>query len=332
MGIVGAARQWLTLSRRYWEVLRRDKINLLILIAQAPLIALMTYFVMNADDPRDFVYFILSLVAVWFGTSIAAREIVRERAVYSRERMVNLGLLPYLFSKIFVLGTVVGVQCLLLFAPLKLFDLLGIMKMPGGFFGVPQFLVMLLTAAVGIALGLFVSALVKTSEMATSLVPLILIPQILFSGLIGAPTGLNKVIGLTMPAAWSFDAMKRFSNLDTLEDEGAANGQGLYSKIEADNDRIIADAKENLKTYRMEADGKIERFTDDARLGRNPAAPTLGEPPEIKDAEKIPADLSNYIRFLNSWMNEIVNPSVLMLMFLILVTATLIVLRRQDIK
>jgi hypothetical protein len=89
--------------------------------------------------------------------------------------------------------------------PLKLFDLVGLMPMPGMLLGIPQIEVMLLTAAVGIALGLLISALVRTSEMATSLVPLILIPQILFSGLIGVPTGMNKVAGLFMPAAWSFD-------------------------------------------------------------------------------------------------------------------------------
>ena len=45
---------------------------------------------------------------VWFGTSVASREIIRERAVYTRERMVNLGLMPYVGSKIFVLALIVG--------------------------------------------------------------------------------------------------------------------------------------------------------------------------------------------------------------------------------
>ena len=92
----------------------------------------------------------------------------------------------------------------------KILDFAGLMPMPGEMFGIPQFWVMLLTAAVGVALGLLVSALVKTSEMATSLVPLILIPQILLSGLVGVPSGVNKAAGLAMPAAWSFDAIKIF--------------------------------------------------------------------------------------------------------------------------
>ena len=337
LGLFGAIRQWLTLSRRYAGVLLRDKLNLFILLAQAPIIAVLTYFVMGENQPRDFVYFILSLVSVWFGTSVAAREIIRERPIYKRERMVNLGLVPYLFSKIFVLGIIVSIQCLLLFLPLKFFDSTGLMPMPGEFFGLPQFWTMLLTAAVGIALGLLISAVVKTSELATSLVPLILIPQILFSGLVGVPSGINNAAGLIMPTTWSFDAIKRFSTLDTLEEEGAkpngkTNGKGLYKYAETENDKIIADAKSELNEYKNNSEKRLDEFKANLMRGGNPNAPKLGEPPTISDAVKVPKDLSNYVNFLHPWMNGILNQFVLMLMFWILVIATLIVLRLQDIS
>lgn len=333
LGLFGAIRQGVTLSQRYWEVLVRDKFNLFILLAQAPIVALLTFLVMDKNQPRDFVYFVLSLVAVWFGTSVAAREIIRERAVYNRERMVNLGLLPYLASKLFVLGIIVGLQCLLLFLPLKIFDILGLMKMPGELFGVPQFWIMLLTAAVGVALGLLISATVKTSEMATSLVPLILIPQILFSGLVGVPTGVSKVAGLAMPATWSFDAMKRYSTLDTLREEGAGEATdelGYYKSVETQNDKIIADAKKDLDDYKAKAQQKIDDFEKDLKAGKNPPKPTLDAPPPIRDAVKIDKNLSGYVNFLHPWMNEVLNQLVLMIMFLMLVIAALIVLRTQD--
>ena len=341
LGIFGSIRQFLTLSRRYWEVLFRDKLNLFILFAQSPIIAILVYFVMGDNQPRDFAYFVLSLVAVWFGTSVSAREIIRERPVYNRERMVNLGLLPYVGSKIFVLGFIVGLQCLMLFVPLKLMDLVGLMPMPGELLGIPQFWVMLITAAVGIALGLLISALVKTSEMATSLVPLILIPQILFSGLVGVPSGINKVAGLIMPATWSFDTLKRFSSLDTLEEEGAKNGRGLFKDIEADNDKIIADAKKDLEDYRTDAKKDSDNYKDDmedymeklqrGQSSTKPKAPEMKPVPKIKDAVKVPKDRSNYINFLHPWMDEVLNQLVLMLMFFILFVATLISLRMQDI-
>jgi ABC-type multidrug transport system ATPase subunit/pSer/pThr/pTyr-binding forkhead associated (FHA) protein len=337
LGVSGAIRQFLTLSRRYAEVLSKDKLNLFILFAQAPIIAFLTFFVMGANQPRDFVYFVLSLVAVWFGTSVSAREIVREKPVYQRERMVNLGILPYLASKLFVLGVIVGLQCVLLFIPLKFFDLIGAMAMPGEWFGIPQFWTMILTAGVGIALGLLVSALVKTSEMATSLVPLILIPQILFSGLVGVPGGISKAISLTMPAAWSFDTMKRFSTLDTLEAEGAepngkTRGLGLYKYIETENEKIIARAKNDLEEYKTSSEEKLKDFEANWRNGQADDLPTLSDPPKIAAAEKIPENLSRYVTFLHPWMHEILNQIVLMIMFFILFITTLIVLRLKDIS
>ncbi len=335
LGVAGTLSQWLTLSRRYFEVLLKDKFNLFILMAQAPIIGILTLFVMGSERPRDFAYFILAIVSVWFGTSVAAREFVRERPVYRRERMVNLGLIPYLWSKLVVLSIIVGIQCVLLFLPLKFFDLTGLMPMPGEMFGLPQLWTMLLTGGVGIATGLLVSAVVRSSEMATSLVPLILIPQILFSGIVGVPGGASKPAGLFVPAAWSFDTMKRFSTLDTLEPEGASpngrtRGLGLYKYIESENDKIMADARRDMENYQADVEKKIRDFGDARNAGLSPTMTKPDELPAMPSAKKLPSDLSGYITFLHPWMNEVLNQIVLMLMFGMLVIATLIALRLQD--
>ncbi|MEP6743088.1 MAG: FHA domain-containing protein [bacterium] len=341
-------RQWATLSRRYLGVLARDKFNLLILFAQAPIIALLTYLVVGANSQRDFPYFILALVALWFGTSVASREVIRERAVYNRERMVNLRLLPYVGLKLFVLMMIVSFQCLLLFGTLKLLDVTTLMSMPGKFGGIPQLLVMILTGMVGIALGLFISAVVKTSEMATSLVPLILIPQILFCGLVGVPVGSAKVVGVVMPATWSFDEMKRLSGLDVLrgKDENAQpaaknEGRGLYKQIEHENDANIVDAKARINQYKSDAekDSKdFEKAMDQYQkdlLNRGsptkPTAPKLGPAPKIAEATRIPDNLSNSVDFLHPWGGHLTNLGVLLTMLLIFLGATGIALRAQDI-
>lgn len=325
LGIFGAIGQWITLSRRYFEVLLKDKLTLLILFAQAPAIALLTYFAVGNRQPRDFIYFVIALVAFWFGTSLSAREIVRERPIYRRERMVNLGILPYLGSKLFVLGIIVGIQCLLLFVPLKLFDITGLNPMPGDLFGIPQVWVMLLTAAVGISAGLLVSSLVRSSEMATGLVPLILIPQILLSGIVGVPTGVGRVVGLAMPAAWSFDAIKRFSSLDTLEPEGAdprgkTRGRGLYKWIEAENDATTEKFRSDLEAFKKAA----RAYQADPLNNPTPIEPELGE------IRKIPDDLSGYVVFLHPWMNEVLDQIVLILMFCSLVLANVVILKLKD--
>src|ERR1700741_5486279 len=94
----------------------------------------------------------------------------------------------------------------------------GLMSMPG--WGISHLAIVLITAFVGLGVDLGISANVKTSEMATSMVPLILIPQILFSGLVGVPQGVSKAVGTLMPATWAFDEIKRiatWSDVDTLD-------------------------------------------------------------------------------------------------------------------
>ena len=351
--VTDSLRQWKTLAQRYFEVLARDRMNLLILFGQAPIIAVLTYLVVGAKDPRDFPYFVLALVAVWFGTSIAAREIIRERPVYSRERMVNLGILPYLGSKLVVLSLIVGLQCVLLFVSLKLFRLGGLV-MPGRHYGITQLAVMILTGMVGIALGLLISAIVRTSEMATSLVPLILIPQILFCGLVGVPKSVSRVVGLAMPATWSFDEMKRLSSLKVLrgKDEQAQpansdDGRGLYKQIGHENKQNIADAQDKINSYKSEAEKSTERFKQDmeryqsdiekyktGQLSKEPVkpqAPTLDQPPQVAEAVDVPDDLRGYIDFLHPWGGVWLNPAVLLLMFFALVVAGILTLRSQDI-
>ena len=346
--VIDSLRQWGTLAHRYAEILWADKPNLLILFGQAPIVALLTYLVVGKQHPRDFPYFVLALVAIWFGASLSAREIVKERPVFRRERMVNLGLLPYVGSKIFVLLFIVAIQCILLFGMLKVLRFAGF-ELPGIFGGVPQLLLMILTGIVGIGLGLFVSAVVKTSEMATSLVPLILIPQILFAGLVGVPSGVSKVVGAVMPATWSFDGMKRLSGLDTLLEEGsdphgANHGRGLYKHVEDQNDQNIEQARQQIEDRRRESEDRLKAYDRElkkylasgsgAGAGGSsgsgpPPAPTLGPAPTIPEAEKIKDNLSGYVSFMHPWGNIALDPAVLVLMFFGLVIATVVALRAK---
>jgi len=262
--------------------------------------------------------------------------------------MVNLRLLPYVGSKILILMLIVGLQCLLLFGTLKLLDLTHLMSFPGRLAGTPHLAVMMVTSMVGIVLGLFVSAVVKTSEMATSLIPLILIPQILFSGLVGIPTRMAKLVGVVMPATWSFDEMKRLSQLDVLraKDEDAQpsdkeEGRGLYKQVERENDQNIDDSRAKVEKYKADAEKsinnfekKMEDYQKDLLSGRStkkPATPKLGPVPEIPAAKKIPDDLSTYVDFLHPWGSRVFDLGVLVAMFFTFLVATIIALRTQDV-
>lgn len=149
--------------------------------------------------------FFLVVAAVWFGTSNAAREIVSERAIYRRERMVNLGLFNYVFSKFLLLSVFCVIQCTVLLA--VVFFALGF---NGGIsaFGI-ELLTMIVTAMNSVAVGLLLSSLVTSSEAAMALTPIALIPQVVLGGLM-VPMTTNPLLRWPMyliPARWGFQGV-----------------------------------------------------------------------------------------------------------------------------
>ncbi|MBD0325294.1 MAG: hypothetical protein ICV68_02625, partial [Pyrinomonadaceae bacterium] len=62
-----------------------------------------------------------------------------------------------------------------------------------------------------------------------------------------------------------------------------------------------------------------------------PEPPKLKEAPQPKDIVKEPDDLSSYVNFLHPWGHPLLNPAILVAMFFLLVGATIVALRGQDI-
>ncbi|HVU00659.1 MAG TPA: FHA domain-containing protein [Polyangiaceae bacterium] len=149
--------------------------------------------------------FFLVVSAVWFGTSNAAREIVSERAIYLRERMVNLKLLNYVASKFLLLSIFCVIQCT---------ALLAIVFFALGFHGgiqafVVQLGTLIATAMNSVALGLFLSTMVTSSEASMALTPIALIPQVVLGGLM-VPMTTNPMLKwpmLLIPARWGFQGV-----------------------------------------------------------------------------------------------------------------------------
>jgi ABC transport system ATP-binding/permease protein len=147
--------------------------------------------------------FFLVVSAVWFGTSNAAREIVRERSIYLRERMVNLGLLNYVASKFVLLSLFCVIQCTMLLAIVFF-----ILKFEGGMEAFAWELGALITTSIcAVALGLLLSTLVTSSEAAMALTPIALIPQVVLGGLIVPATTIPTLnaIMYAIPARWGFE-------------------------------------------------------------------------------------------------------------------------------
>jgi ABC-type multidrug transport system ATPase subunit/pSer/pThr/pTyr-binding forkhead associated (FHA) protein len=221
---VSGWRQFTILARRYANLLRRDRINLLVLILQAPIIggvlALVAKDKIFEPGARPFgdaqqVLFMLSIAAVWLGTSNAAREITKETPIYLRERLVNLQVFPYMMSKVAILTLLCLLQSLLL---------IGIVLLRTG---VPTqgamlpavlelFIGVWLATMGGLAMGLLVSSLASNTDKAISIVPIILIPQIILAGVIFELSGPSKVLSYATITKWSLDSLGTSADLDEL--------------------------------------------------------------------------------------------------------------------
>jgi ABC-type multidrug transport system ATPase subunit/pSer/pThr/pTyr-binding forkhead associated (FHA) protein len=229
------------LFSRYWKVKARDVGGTMIMLLQAPIIGVLLAGVfggqkdgipfwclgalqelskkaggtgdgisdtlrnMQATPDHSAAIFFCVVSAVWFGTSNAAREVVSERAIYMRERMVNLKLFNYIFSKFVLLSMFCIVQCTILLA--IVFFALGF---NGGLpaFGI-SLMTLIVTAMNSVAVGLLLSTLVNSAEAAMALTPIALIPQVVLGGLL-VPMTTNPMLKwpmYLMPARWGFQGM-----------------------------------------------------------------------------------------------------------------------------
>ena len=232
------------LLMRQWAILRSDWKNLLLAFGQPVLIGLMVTWV--TDDPALILFFAM-ISTLWFGCGNAAQEIVKEIAMFRRERLIGLGRNSYLLAKFLTLGRITIVQSLLLYLVMQAGS--------GGIGGSVGWQVAALvgTSFASVGLGLAISALSRTILQAVMLVPLVLIPQILFSGFT-PPAGDMKagpyVISRLMPSAatqsvmdvslfWDrtitgsmrVDYPTAYSNLD--RDRGLRNGQVFQNRTPA---------------------------------------------------------------------------------------------------
>lgn len=202
-------RQAVTLMRRYLDLMAADRRNLLILILQAPLIALVIGLVFDIEQDlpsrvakESQISFILVLSAIWFGCLNSARELVKELPVYLRERSVNLGLAPYLISKLVPLAGLCLLQCALLLGVVS-----AMIAIPGDYAG--RFAVLFASGMAATAMGLAVSAFVNSNDKAVATVPILLIPQVILSGAVVKLKGAGLWFAKgSMISYWAFEAMK----------------------------------------------------------------------------------------------------------------------------
>lgn len=162
------------------------------------------------DNSNILVYIFISvIVALFIGLSFSAEEIIKDQAIRKRESFLNLSWSGYLNSKIAILFSVSATQIFLYVLVVN--TILGIKGM-----FLPYWLVLFTSAALANVVGLIISASFKKVVTIYILIPFIIIPQIMFSGLLVKYEKLNPwfssqkevpIIGDVMASRWLYEAL-----------------------------------------------------------------------------------------------------------------------------
>ncbi|HDS07361.1 MAG TPA: ATP-binding cassette domain-containing protein [Bacteroides sp.] len=196
----------------------------LISLLEAPLLALILgyftkYFGGLPGNPGAYVfrlnenlpaYLLMSVIVFLFlGLTISSEEIIRDRKLLQRESFLNLSRFSYLNSKILIMFLISAVQSILYVLAGNL-----IVEIRGMTFS--YWLILFTTACFANLLGLNISSGFNSVITVYILIPFLLIPQILFSGVLVRFDKLHKsltnyeyvpVIGDLMTSRWAFEAL-----------------------------------------------------------------------------------------------------------------------------
>ncbi len=153
--------------------------------------------------------FMAVIIAIFVGLTVSAEEIIKDRKILKRESFLNLSRFSYLSSKVFILFGIAAIQAFL-------FVIIGntIMEIRGMYW---QYWLVLFSAwCFANMLGLNISDSFKTSVTIYILIPFLVIPQIILSGIIVKFDKLNPDIsspshipwyGEIITARWAYEAI-----------------------------------------------------------------------------------------------------------------------------
>ena len=245
-GISPFKQLWL-LSQRYFQLVVRDRTSWIFSLISGPIAIFLTAWILIDDTPLGKletsetsqnllalkVLFIFACIGIWVGLSSSVGEIVKEKAIYARERLINLGLIPYLGSKILIRSGLTLLQTLLIVAAV----VIGF-KSPESEL-IPWILglgiTVFLSLSASVSLSLMISALVKNENAANSILPLIMIPQIILSGVLFELKDIPAKLGWLTISRWSMGAYGALVNVNEMIPENTPEEIVKASDVYKDN-------------------------------------------------------------------------------------------------
>lgn len=213
-------KHFITLLIRKFNMLFNNKQQLILLFGQAPLIAFLLSFVVTENlfysyEDTKAILFTFSTAAIWIGLLNSIQEICKERVILEKEYMSNLRLSAYIASKVVYLLILALIQAFLL---LITFVLIVDVPSTGLLYNwfIDSLITVFLTISSASAMGLLVSAIAKDPSVALTMPAILLVPQLLFSGMLFPLTGIVDKVSNFILSRWSVEALGTINDLNSL--------------------------------------------------------------------------------------------------------------------
>ena len=244
---------------------------------EAPLLAvLLSFFVKFFDfgeDKIDRVYsvfhnenipqflFIAVIISLFLGLTVAAEEIIKDRHILKRESFLNLSRSSYLLSKIGIMFLISAIQSIS-------FVVVGnmILEISGMWF--EHWFILFTASCFANVLGLIISASFKTAKVIYIIVPLLVIPQLLFSGVIVKFDKLHPFfsaqkevpwIGNLMASRWAYEAITVSQYLDNPLEETLFASKQTKSESTWKRDFWLPEMKRQMATLKNPSNKNSEK-------------------------------------------------------------------------
>jgi hypothetical protein len=210
-GLARVARQGGILLHRNTLLLLSDRRTLVMAAIQSILIGGLVGYAFSdfgtgqeRVSAKNALLLLLSLSAIWLGCNAASKEFVGDLMIYRREHDINLSTAAFVGAKYLVSAAFTVLQLAIVFMLAA--------TLTTGIPGAPllQFLLLVMGALAGTAIGLLISASANTRDQATTIVPLALVPQLLLAGVLvpKLPDLAASMAKVAVSGYWLTEAMK----------------------------------------------------------------------------------------------------------------------------
>lgn len=210
------------------------------------------------DNENMTAYLFMSVVvSLFIGMMVSAEEIIKDRKILKREKFLNLSRISYLFSKVTILFALSAIQMIMFMGVGN-----SILSIKGMYFD--YWFVLFTTACCANILGLNISASFNSAITVYILIPILLIPQLLLSGVIVHFDKLNPILttqksvpmsGEVMTSRWAFEALavnqyksnnfeKNFYAYDKKKSIASFKKDYLIAKLKGKIDKSLTNYKD----------------------------------------------------------------------------------------